>query len=55
LIYESFKLNPSIENQGWDGTFRGEPLNPAVFVWYAEILRADGDKELLKGDVLLEK
>jgi gliding motility-associated-like protein len=55
LIFEAFDLNPSVESQGWDGTFRGEPLNPAVFVWNAQIRRVDGEEENLKGDVLLEK
>ncbi len=55
LVFEAFDLNPSIESQGWDGTFRGEPLNPAVFVWNAKIKRVDGEEENLKGDVLLEK
>lgn len=55
LLFEGFDLNPNVESVGWDGTFRGEPLNPAVFVWNAQILRVDGEKENLKGDVFLEK
>jgi gliding motility-associated-like protein len=55
LVFERYELNPNNENEGWDGTFRGDVLNPAVFVWYAEILRIDGKKELIKGDVYLER
>jgi len=38
---------------GWDGKFRGEFMNPAVFVWYAEVRFNDGEVLLLKGDVTL--
>ncbi len=41
------------ENAGWDGQFRGTPLNPAVFVWVAEVEFIDGEVEILKGDVTL--
>ncbi|MFN0216501.1 MAG: T9SS type B sorting domain-containing protein [Saprospiraceae bacterium] len=40
--------NPTI---GWDGSFNGEPMNPGVFVWVAEIEFIDGQRELFKGDV----
>jgi len=40
---------------GWDGTFKGRPLNPAVFVYYIELTYLDGVKEVLKGDVTLIK
>jgi gliding motility-associated-like protein len=40
--------DPSI---GWDGTFKGEPMNPGVFVWWAEVELVDGKTILLKGDV----
>lgn len=42
--------NPEL---GWDGKFKGEDLNPAVFVYYAEIELFDGTIELIKGDVSL--
>jgi gliding motility-associated-like protein len=41
------------ESAGWDGTFRGNLLNPAVFVWVAEIEFVDGAVELFSGDVTL--
>ena len=39
----------------WDGTFRGNILDPAVFTWSAEIEFIDGSKKLFKGDVTLVK
>ena len=38
---------------GWDGTKAGEKMNPAVFVYFAEIAFADGRIEIFKGDVTL--
>lgn len=37
--------------KGWEGDFRGQPVTPGVYVFYAEVLLADGRTELLKGDV----
>jgi hypothetical protein len=36
---------------GWNGEFDGKPVDPGVFVWYAELEFADGTTELVKGDV----
>jgi len=36
---------------GWEGDFRGHPVSPGVYVYYAEVLQADGSVYLLKGDV----
>jgi gliding motility-associated-like protein len=38
---------------GWDGTLRGKTMNPAVFVYTAEVTLADGRRVRLKGDVTL--
>ncbi len=40
-------------NFSWDGSFRSEPQNPGVFVWYAIIEFFDGTKVLYEGDVTL--
>ncbi|MFK7810770.1 MAG: gliding motility-associated C-terminal domain-containing protein, partial [Saprospiraceae bacterium] len=39
----------------WDGTFKGDQLNPGVFVYHATILFKDGRIELRKGDVTIMK
>jgi gliding motility-associated-like protein len=38
---------------GWDGTFRGEPLNPGVFTYVARLTLSDGRTVDVKGDVTL--
>lgn len=38
---------------GWDGTFRNQAMNNAIFVWVAEVEYLNGEKAILKGDVML--
>jgi gliding motility-associated-like protein len=39
--------------KGWDGTFKGKKIDPAVFGWYAEGECLGGNKFELKGNVTL--
>jgi gliding motility-associated-like protein len=39
--------------EGWDGTFKGKSLDPAVFGWYVEGECVSGDKFFLKGNLTL--
>ncbi len=52
-IWGKQNFQPNDPNEGWDGTYQGENINPAVFVWWAEVLLINGEKVLLKGDVTL--
>jgi len=40
-------------SEGWNGTYKGKPLNTAVFAWYVEVEFLDGDKIYRKGNVTL--
>jgi hypothetical protein len=42
---------PNDPNVGWKGDFRGQIVNPGVFVWWAEVELVDGQVILMKGDV----
>ncbi|MEO1626392.1 MAG: T9SS type B sorting domain-containing protein [Bacteroidota bacterium] len=53
LVHESVNLPPNNPNLGWDGRLNGELLNPAVFVFHAELQMADGSIKILQGDVTL--
>lgn len=55
MVFEYYRFLPNNPAYGWDGAFRGKPLDPAVFVWFAEIELIDGRVEVLKGDVLLKR
>ena len=46
---------PNDPQFGWDGMLRGDPLNPAVFVWYVVVELIDGREILLEGDVTLTR
>jgi len=53
-----FQLNdfqPNNPNIGWNGTFRGQPMNPAVFAWMIEVEFIDGVVEVYSGDVAITR
>jgi len=52
-VFEAYNFQPNDPTFGWDGFFRGELMNGAVFTWFAEIEFVDGTEELFEGDVLL--
>lgn len=51
LVFVSSNHPPSDPDYGWDGTFRGKPVNPAVFVYVVEIQFKGGRTETFSGDV----
>jgi len=40
---------------GWNGDFRGEAMNPGVFVYWVEVTSLDGRTKLFHGDITLVK
>ena len=54
-VFEQFNFQPNDPVHGWDGTLRGEELDPAVFVYYARVEMIDGRIEFYEGDVFLSK
>ncbi|MCC6460195.1 MAG: gliding motility-associated C-terminal domain-containing protein, partial [Saprospiraceae bacterium] len=52
-VFFKTDVQPNDEKHGWNGRFRGEAMNPAVFVWWAEIELLSGQKILMKGDVTI--
>lgn len=53
MVYEGFKLPLNDEKSGWDGTFKGQLMDPGVFAYYAEVEFIDGVVVLFEGDVTL--
>ena len=51
LVYEANEFLPDDQNVGWDGSFKGEMLQPGVFVYYIEMIYIDGKVVNYKGDV----
>jgi gliding motility-associated-like protein len=54
-VFEQLDFAAGDTNLGWDGTFKGQKLNPAVFVWQAVVEFVDGKVELFVGDVTLQR
>jgi gliding motility-associated-like protein len=54
-VYSAANFAPNDPVHGWDGLFRGQPLQPAVFAYYAEVEFIDGTVEIVRGDVTLVK
>ena len=55
LVFERKDFNPNEPSLGWDGKFKGEFMNPAVFVYYFKVRLDDGSTEIHSGDVSLIK
>lgn len=52
-VYEGRDFMVNDPDTGWDGTFRGDPMNPGVFVWMLEVEFADGEREVYRGNTTL--
>ncbi len=55
LLFVQNDFQPNDPAFGWDGIFRDQRLNSAVFAWYAKIEFIDGVTEIFEGDVTLLK
>jgi len=56
LVYNRFGqlvFSTSDPSQGWDGTFKGKPLDPAAYVWVAAGTTFRGTEIVRKGTVVL--
>jgi hypothetical protein len=54
-MYGATDLPPNDTNYGWDGSFRGREMDPAVFVYVAEVEFIDGEVFEFIGDVAIVK
>jgi len=55
MVFQQTEIVPNDPKFGWNGTFEGTPLNPAVFIYRAKITYKDGRTEVIVGDVALVK
>ena len=51
FVFKAEDIPANQGSYGWDGTYRGERVEPAVFVYYVEIEFTDGFVEIVSGDV----
>ena len=52
-VFAKNNMTPNADSEGWNGQFKGEDLQPGVFIFFAEIEFFDGRVEIFKGDVTL--
>lgn len=50
-VFEKENFLPNDEPSGWDGNYRGRPVNPGVFVWMAKLKFKDGLELSISGNV----
>jgi gliding motility-associated-like protein len=55
LMFDANNFQANDFGSGWDGTFKGKPMKPGVFIYMAEIEFIDGRVQLFNGDVTLVK
>jgi gliding motility-associated-like protein len=53
LVFEKNNFSINDKNQGWDGTFKGEILNPDTFVYTLEATCENGETVFWKGDITI--
>ncbi|MEM6769649.1 MAG: gliding motility-associated C-terminal domain-containing protein, partial [Bacteroidota bacterium] len=53
LVFERNDFMPNDPSLGWDGTVDGQPVNAAVFVYYASVRYINGSTLEFKGDVVV--
>ncbi|MCB0637729.1 MAG: gliding motility-associated C-terminal domain-containing protein, partial [Lewinella sp.] len=53
LVFEQEGFEINDPNVGWDGTYRGQPLNGGVFVWSITALHTDGEEVTYRGQTTL--
>ena len=52
-MFVATDILPGDTATGWDGTFRGQEMDPAVFVYWARVRNSDGETDMVKGDFTL--
>ncbi|MBV6655156.1 MAG: gliding motility-associated C-terminal domain-containing protein, partial [Mameliella sp.] len=52
-VFQANNIPPNNPSFGWDGVFRGQPMNMDHFTYYAKIRFVDGVVRLFKGSVNL--
>jgi gliding motility-associated-like protein len=51
LLFENKDFAPNDPQLGWNGTARGDKVNPGVFIYAIEVEYFDGSSEVISGDV----
>lgn len=52
-VYENTNFDINDQTIGWDGTFRGEPMETGVYIWVLEVSFEDGSTDNFSGQTTL--
>ncbi|MGN6533369.1 MAG: PKD domain-containing protein [Ginsengibacter sp.] len=55
VVFEKSNFNPNDASAGWNGTFRGKPLPPDVFVYILQVVCDNNTSLTFKGNIALIK
>jgi len=53
IVFEARDFDVNDTAVGWDGSFRGEPVNGGVFIWQVDALLPDGREQRFRGQTTL--
>lgn len=53
MLFWREDLPTNAPGSGWDGSFRGQPMQPGVYVYHFEVMLADGSVKKHSGDVTI--
>jgi len=54
-VFETRNIMPNDPALGWDGRYKGELVNPGVYVYSFQLTFPDGTQEIIHGDVTVNK
>lgn len=54
-LFQVHDISPNYAPDGWDGTFRNRRVNPDTYYYLIELLFDDGETELFKGSINVER
>ncbi|MEO8821900.1 MAG: gliding motility-associated C-terminal domain-containing protein, partial [Ginsengibacter sp.] len=53
VVFDKSNFNPNDATSGWDGTFKGKPLPPDVFVYILKVVCDNNSTLVFKGNIAL--
>ena len=55
LVFDRNGFRPNDPGLGWQGTFKGKPLETGIFTFFAKVALVGGKEEVYSGDVMLTR
>ncbi len=53
LVFEAKNFPPNDIQYGWDGTFKGQKIDPGLYIYVASVLLIDNSRKIVKGDITI--